>query len=198
MAEQYDGSIRINTEIDTRDVNSQMLRLTNEIKKTTREITDLKEKMDSLAKSNVPTDEYKQMQAELKKAETYADRLYGRLRVMEKSGDTTSAGYRRLVNQIKIADQQIDNLRDGVLQLEASGKAFIPGANTAEYKKMAQQGLFITPRCAIFYYFIFIFSLLSKTLPLKMLHSILLLHICLPCSSSPTVHAFQGLPHRYR
>lgn len=139
MAEQYDGSIRINTEIDTRDVNSQMLRLTNEIKKTTREITDLKEKMDSLAKSNVPTDEYKQMQAELKKAETYADRLYGRLRVMEKSGDTTSAGYRRLVNQIKIADQQIDNLRDGVLQLEASGKAFIPGANTAEYKKMAQQ-----------------------------------------------------------
>lgn len=66
------------------------------------------------------------------------------------------------------------------------------------HKKMAQQGLFITPRCAIFYYFIFIFSLLSKTLPLKMLHSILLLHICLPCSSSPTVHAFQGLPHRYR
>ena len=66
------------------------------------------------------------------------------------------------------------------------------------HKKMAQQGLFITPHCAIFYYFIFIFSLLSKTLPLKMLHSILLLHICLPCSSSPTVHAFQGLPHRYR
>lgn len=139
MAEQYDGSIRINTEIDTRNVSSQMLRLINETKKTTREITDLKEKMDSLAKSNVPTDEYKQMQAELKKAEAYADRLYGRLRVMEKSGDTTSAGYRRLVNQIKIADQQIDNLRDGVLQLEASGKAFIPGANTAEYKKMAQQ-----------------------------------------------------------
>ena len=33
MAEQYDGSIRINTEINTRYVNSQMLRLTNEIKK---------------------------------------------------------------------------------------------------------------------------------------------------------------------
>lgn len=139
MAEQYDGSIRINTEIDTRDVNSQMLRLTNEIKKTTREITDLKEKMDSLAKSNVPTDEYKQMQAELKKAEEQADKLYGRLRVMEKSGDTTSAGYRRLTSQIKMADQQIDNLREGMAELEASGKAFVPGNMTEEYAKAAQQ-----------------------------------------------------------
>lgn len=139
MAQTYDGSIRINTEIDTRNVNSQMLRLINEIKRTSKEISDLKSKMDILAKTNVPTAEYKQMQTELQRAEAYADKLYGKLRVMEKSGDTTSAGYARLVNQIKIADQQVDSLREGVASLEASGKAYTPGANTAEYAKMGQQ-----------------------------------------------------------
>lgn len=139
MAKKYDGSIVINTKLETRDLNSQMLRVVNQIKKTEKEIESLNARMAQLGKTKIPTAEYKSMQAELQKAESNADRLYGRLRVMEKSGDTTSAGYRRLVEQIKIANQQINNLREGVSGLEGAGKAFIPGTDTAEYAKMVQQ-----------------------------------------------------------
>ena len=109
------------------------------MRNTEKDLASLSKKLDELAKVKTPTDEYRQMQAELKKAEEQADKLYGRLRVMEKSGDTTSAGYRRLVSQIKMANQQIDNLREGVAELEASGKAFVPGNITEEYAKTAQQ-----------------------------------------------------------
>lgn len=135
MAQTYDGAIRIATKIDTSDFK----RLLNEVRNTEKDLASLKKKLDELGKAKTPTHEYKQMQAELKKAEEQADKLYGRLRVMEKSGDTTSAGYRRLVSQIKMANQQIDNLRKGVAELEASGKAFVPGNMTEEYAKAAQQ-----------------------------------------------------------
>lgn len=135
MAQTYDGAIRIATKIDTSDFK----RLLNEVRNTEKDLASLKKKLDELGKAKTPTHEYKQMQAELKKAEEQADKLYGRLRVMEKSGDTTSAGYRRLVSQIKMANQQIDNLREGVAELEASGKAFVPGNMTEEYAKAAQQ-----------------------------------------------------------
>ena len=135
MAQTYDGSILIATKIDTSDFK----RLVNEVRNTEKDLASLSKKLDELAKVKTPTDEYRQMQAELKKAEEQADKLYGRLRVMEKSGDTTSAGYRRLVSQIKMANQQIDNLREGVAELEASGKAFVPGNITEEYAKTAQQ-----------------------------------------------------------
>lgn len=135
MAQTYDGAIRIATKIDTSDFK----RLVNEVRNTEKDLASLKKKLDELGKAETPTHEYKQMQAELKKAEEQADKLYGRLRVMEKSGDTTSAGYRRLVSQIKMADQQIDNLREGMAELEASGKAFVPGNMTEEYAKAAQQ-----------------------------------------------------------
>ena len=114
MAKQYDGAVTLVTKLESRDLNSQMLRVVNQIKKTEKEIDSLNAKMAQLEKTNIPTEEYKSMQSELQKAEVYADKLYGKLRVMEKSGDTTSAGYRRLVEQIRIANQQIDNLRGGL------------------------------------------------------------------------------------
>lgn len=139
MAKQYDGAVTLVTKLESRDLNSQMLRVVNQIKKTEKEIDSLNAKMAQLEKTNIPTEEYKSMQSELQKAEVYADKLYGKLRVMEKSGDTTSAGYRRLVEQIRIANQQIDNLRGGLSGLENAGKAFVPGNMTEEYQKAQKQ-----------------------------------------------------------
>ena len=41
----YDGSIRINTQIDTKNASSQMLRLENQISKAAKKAADLTEKM---------------------------------------------------------------------------------------------------------------------------------------------------------
>lgn len=135
---QYDGSIRVNTEIESKNVTSQMLKIINTMKQAEEEITRLKGKMESLKNAKIPTYEYKELQNELKKAETHADSLYGKLRVMEKTGvDRTSASFTKLREEIRQVDRFVDELRAGMSQMESSGKAFVSGVNTDEYAKMA-------------------------------------------------------------
>lgn len=137
MAE-YDGSIRINTKIDTANLPSQMQKIINSIKKAEGEVERLRAKMDALKNQKIPTQDYAQLQAELRKAEARADSLYGKLRVMEKSGvDRTSASYARLREQIAQADRYIDELRADMQDMESSGKAFTLGGDSEEYAKMA-------------------------------------------------------------
>ena len=137
MAE-YDGSIRINTKIDTANLPSQMQKIVNSIKKAEGEVERLRAKMDALKNQKIPTQDYAQLQAELRKAEARADSLYGKLRVMEKSGvDRTSASYARLREQIAQADRYIDELRADMQDMESSGKAFTLGGDSEEYARMA-------------------------------------------------------------
>lgn len=137
MAE-YDGSIRINTKIDTANLPSQMQKIVNSIKKAEGEVERLRAKMDALKNQKIPMQDYAQLQAELRKAEARADSLYGKLRVMEKSGvDRTSASYARLREQIAQADRYIDELRTDMQDMESSGKAFTLGGDSEEYAKMA-------------------------------------------------------------
>lgn len=95
--------------------------------------------MESMKGSKLPTYEYQEMQKELQKAEANADKLYGKLRLLEKSGDTSSKGYRKLVNEISLADQQVNHLRDGLSGLESAGKAFVPGSMSTEFEKTSQK-----------------------------------------------------------
>ena len=135
----YAGTFKINTQFETRDANSQILRLCNEIKKTEAEIASLQAKMSGMKDMKVPTHEYLEMQKELQKAEANADKLYGKLRLMEKTGDISSKGYGRLKSEVKMADQQVENLREGLAGLESTGKAFIPGDMTEEFQKTSQK-----------------------------------------------------------
>ena len=135
----YAGTFKINTQFETRDANSQILRLCNEIKKIETEIARLQAKMSSLKDAKIPTYEYQEMQKELQKAEANADKLYGKLRLLEKSGDTSSKGYRKLVTEISLADQQVNYLREGLSGLESAGKAFVPGSMSTEFIKASQK-----------------------------------------------------------
>ena len=59
---QYDGSININTKIDTKNVSSQMLRLENQIAKASKKASDLTQKMREMEKSKIPTEQYSGLQ----------------------------------------------------------------------------------------------------------------------------------------
>ena len=63
----YDGEIKINTLIDTKNVSSQMLSLQNQIAKTADKIDVLKTRMASMKDSAVPTTEYKSLQNQIDK-----------------------------------------------------------------------------------------------------------------------------------
>lgn len=140
MAEQYDGSIRINTEINTRDVNSQMLRLTNEIKKTAKEISILQEKMESLGKTKIPTAEYAEIQKQIADAESRMNKLIASQdRFLSLGGKESSSTYKRMQYDIDELANTVKYATGELRDLEETGKAFIPGTDTAEYAKMAQQ-----------------------------------------------------------
>lgn len=53
---QYDGSIRINTKIDSKEASSQLMTLENRIVKTADNISSLRSKMDSLKDAKIPTE----------------------------------------------------------------------------------------------------------------------------------------------
>ena len=140
MAEQYDGSIRINTEINTRDVNSQMLRLTNEIKKTAKEISVLQEKMESLGKTKIPTAEYAEIQKQIADAESRMNKLIASQdRFLSLGGKESSSTYKRMQYDIDELANTVKYATGELRDLEETGKAFITGTDTAEYAKMAQQ-----------------------------------------------------------
>ena len=62
----YDGSIKMNTKIETKDLNSQMLSVANAIKKSEDEIVRLNARMDELKNKKIPTAEYIKLQKQLK------------------------------------------------------------------------------------------------------------------------------------
>lgn len=72
---QYDGSIRINTKIDSKEASAQLMTLENRIVNTSDKIASLRSKMDSLKDAKIPTIEYQNLQKELDLATKEMEKL---------------------------------------------------------------------------------------------------------------------------
>lgn len=140
MAKQYDGSIVINTKLETRDLNSQMLRVVNQIKKTEKEIESLNARMAQLGKAKIPTAEYAEIQKQIADAESRMNKLIASQdRFLSLGGKESSSTYKRMQYDIDELANTVKYATGELRDLEQTGKAFIPGTDTAEYAKMAQQ-----------------------------------------------------------
>ena len=64
---QYDDSIRINAEFDTKEAKKELKNLKSSIEETAEKITLLRSKMDALKDVRIPTQEYKEIQAQIEK-----------------------------------------------------------------------------------------------------------------------------------
>lgn len=62
----YDGEVRISTKIDNSKLNSQMMQLENRMEKTAQKAKDLEAEMCKMEQTKVPTEEYKDLEKELK------------------------------------------------------------------------------------------------------------------------------------
>ena len=76
---KYDGSIRINTKIETKDLNSQMMRVSNAIKKDSAALDSLNRKMEEFSQKKIPTEKFAELQRELEKAESEYSKLQARM-----------------------------------------------------------------------------------------------------------------------
>ena len=136
---QYDGSIRINTEISTKNAQIQLAALENRMGKTADKIASLNAKMESLKDTKIPTREYQEISAQIDKARHSLDRLLEKQAQMQSEGKTSGAAWDRLNAEITETRSEIGYAKGELQDLVDTGKAFILGSDTEEFAKLSQQ-----------------------------------------------------------
>lgn len=137
---QYDGAIRINTKIDSKEASSQLMTLENRIVKTADKIASLRSKMDSLKDAKIPTEEYKEISVQIEKATQKIDELRARQeKILETGGKESSSAYKRIQYDIDELSNSLPYLEGELQDLVDTGKAFALGSDTEEFSKLGQQ-----------------------------------------------------------
>lgn len=100
------------------------------------------------AETEIPTEEYQALTADLEKTQAALNRMYERAQLMNELGtDKASAAYRRLAVEIEHAEEDIEYLEQKAKQLEAQDGAYISPETTLRFRELtlnvqeAQQAL---------------------------------------------------------
>lgn len=136
---QYDGSIRINTQIDSKNASAQLMTLENRIAKTADKVSSLRLKMDSLKDAKIPTHEYQEIAGQIEKAEAELNRLLEKQVQMQREGKDSGASWERLNAKIEELRNTIRYAEGELQELVETGKDFTIGSDTEEYAKLGQQ-----------------------------------------------------------
>ncbi len=136
---QYDGSIKINTVIDTKQATGQVLSLENKIVKTADKIVALKDKMSALGTAKIPTSEYTEIQNQLEKATVEFDKLLARQEKMQELGGEKGTAWKSLQYDIEQVSKTIEFAEGELKDLIDTGKAFTLGSGTEDYSKLSHE-----------------------------------------------------------
>ena len=137
---QYDGSIRINTEINAKNAESQLSSLENRMKKTADKIASLRSKMESLKDAKIPTKEYESAAKEVEKLEkSLEDALTRKERFLETGGKESSRTFKGMEYDIEGIKRKLEEAEQEVQILVDTGKAFTIGSDTEKYAKLGQE-----------------------------------------------------------
>lgn len=137
---QMDGSIRIGTEITTKQAEKKLKNLGSNITKTADKIASLRSKMESLKDAKIPTQEYKKLQNELDKNIRKYEEVSDAVKTFEKIGtEKDLIPFKQARTEAQDLYMKIEDLRGGIFELEESGKAFTLGSDTDKYAKMSAQ-----------------------------------------------------------
>lgn len=137
---QYDGRIRIKTEIESKQAKVQLSVLENRMVKTADKIASLRSKMDAMKDIKVPTKEYAALDAELSKLGAEYDRIAERQsKFLQTGGKEGSSTYKRMEYDLDALEVKQDQVIAKMKELEQSGKAFTLGSDTEEYAKFGRQ-----------------------------------------------------------
>lgn len=136
---QYDGSIRINTQINTKNAQIQLSTLENRISKTADKISSLRSKMDALKDAKIPTAEYQEISTQIQKAELEFNKLLEKQEQMQREGKDNGVAWDRLNTKMDEAGNTIRYAKGELQDLIDTGKAFTLGKDTEEFAKLSQQ-----------------------------------------------------------
>ena len=136
---RYDGEFKINTLFHTKTASSQMLALENRIVKTADKISALKDKMNALSNVKIETQEYQEIQNQIRKANTEFDRLLAKQEEMQAAGKMSGSAWDAIQYKLEETGNTIRYANGELDDLVASGKAFTLGSDSEEYRKIAQE-----------------------------------------------------------
>lgn len=135
---EYDGSIRIGTEIATKDAEKELKSLEGSITKTADKIASLRSKMDSLKDVQIPTQTYKDVQNQITATESkIADLGAKQERFLATGGSAESTAYKKMQYDLDELRQSLPYLEGELQDLVETGKAFTVGRGTEEYAQMS-------------------------------------------------------------
>ena len=139
---QYDGSININTKIDTKNVSSQMLRLENQIAKASKKASDLAQKMREIESQKIPTEDYKDISDALHRSNQQFDNLLQKQQSMISSGKTSGKVWDELDRKIEEVGADIRASEKYLSRMKTDGTAYLSKdaiRATESYKKLENQ-----------------------------------------------------------
>lgn len=136
---QYDGSIRINTKIDSKEASAQLMTLENRIVKTADKIASLRSKMDSLKDVKTPTQQYAALTAELDKQIEKLKEWNRYKQEQSEKGLLNENQIKSVNNRIAETENRIKNISKEMQRLDSAGQAFTFGTDTGEFAKLGQQ-----------------------------------------------------------
>lgn len=136
---QYDGSIRINTKIDSKQASAQLMTLENRIVKTADKIAGLRSKMDALKDAKIPTQEYSEISTQIQKAESEFNKLLEKQEQMQREGKDNGVAWERLNEKMEEIGNTIRYAQGELQDLIDTGKAFTLGSDTEDFAKLGKQ-----------------------------------------------------------
>lgn len=136
MAGQADGSIIIDTELDSKGFKAGSAELLSAIKSLTGRVEKLQKQMQKVGQQKIASDEYKQVQQDIAQAEKYLAQYNQRLAKLSEKGKVNTAEWKALTADIKAASAELSRLRTLKAAMEQNGTAYISGTQTAQYQSM--------------------------------------------------------------
>ncbi len=136
----YDGSVRIKTEIETKKAQIQLAKVENQMMKTADKAESLRSEMRKLEETKIPTKEYANLQAQLDKAISKYEELNNTVETFRKIGmDSKSTPFRQAQDEAQELYMTIEDIRGAMFEMEESGKAFTLGVDSKKYADYANQ-----------------------------------------------------------
>lgn len=100
-------------------------------------IGELQERLDTVANTQYPTQEYESLTAQVEKAEQALFRLYDKQDKMSATGvKENSKQWQNLQYDIQVAEEKLERFERAKAAMEASGTAFTMGVDTSQYAQM--------------------------------------------------------------
>lgn len=135
----YDGSIRINTEINTSNLSSQMMRVIESIRRLESQAERLRARLQELSTTQIPTQAYKDIESDIARANRELDKMLEKCAQMQNEGKDSGDSWERLNQRIQASRDYIEQAEIELQELVNTGRAFRLGSDTEEFQRVSEQ-----------------------------------------------------------